>query len=180
MTEQNIDWCQSASTYLVQTPGLRGTRWCPAWAWRCGWCTWAPPPPPPSPPARSRTWDRPALPWLEALQYNIVTLALTRQTEILTENIELCTGSNWLISSIGTNLALIHSFIRETRVINLKIEHPALVWPQDCVPSEARQFPIISCNIVVGEETGGREGEVWSYQVWDHLWSTGPGRRGLQ
>ena len=48
-------------------------------------------------------------------------------TEILTENIELCTGSNWLISSIGTHLALIHSFIRETRVINLKIEHSALV-----------------------------------------------------
>ena len=48
-------------------------------------------------------------------------------TEILTENVELCTGSNWLISSIGTHLALIHSFVREPRVINLKIEHPALV-----------------------------------------------------
>ena len=74
--------------------------------------------------------------------------ALSR-SEILTENIELCTGSNWLISSIGTHLALIHSFIRETGVINLKIEYSALVCAQDGVPSEARQFPIVSCNIAV-------------------------------
>ena len=89
------------------------------------------------------------------------SLSLELKTEILTENIELCTGSNWLISSIGTHLALIHSFISETRVINLKIEHPALVWPQHCVPSEARQFPIISCKID-GEDqtTPGWEGEV--------------------
>ena len=49
------------------------------------------------------------------------------RSEILTENIELCTGSNWLISSVGTHLALVHSFIRETGVINLKIEYSALV-----------------------------------------------------
>ena len=60
-------------------------------------------------------------------EIQIVTLLGRVKTEILTENIELCTGSNWLISSIGTHLALIHSFIRETGVINLKIEHPALV-----------------------------------------------------
>ena len=37
----------------------------------------------------------------------------------LTEHIQLCIGSNWLVSSIGANLALVDSFVLEGGVDDL-------------------------------------------------------------
>ena len=62
----------------------------------------------------------------------------------LTENIQFCTGSNWLISSVGTNLALVDGLIRETGVIDLQVEHAALVSPEHGVPTEAWELPVVS------------------------------------
>ena len=62
----------------------------------------------------------------------------------LTENIQFCTGSNWLISSVGTNLALVDCLIRETGVIDLQVEHAALVSPEHGVPTEAWELPVVS------------------------------------
>ena len=64
----------------------------------------------------------------------------------LTENIELCTGSNWLISSVGSHLALVHGLISEAGVSYLEVEHSALVCPEHCVPSEAGELSVVSCN----------------------------------
>ena len=62
----------------------------------------------------------------------------------LTENIQFCTGSNWLISSVGTNLALVDGLIREAGVIDLQVEHAALVSPEHGVPTEAWELPVVS------------------------------------
>ena len=49
----------------------------------------------------------------------------------LTEHIQLCIGSNWLVSSIGANLALVDSFVLEGGVDDLQVEDPTFVRAQN-------------------------------------------------
>ena len=63
----------------------------------------------------------------------------------LTEHIQLCIGSNWLVSSIGANLALVDSFVLEGGIDDLQVENSALVRVKHRVARKSRQIAIITC-----------------------------------
>ena len=62
----------------------------------------------------------------------------------LTEHIQLCIGSNWLVSSIGADLALVRCLVLEGGVDDLQVEDPTFVGAQNRVARESRQVPIIT------------------------------------
>ena len=64
----------------------------------------------------------------------------------LTEHIQLCIGSNWLVSSIGADLAFVDSFVLERGILYLQVEHSAVVRPKHRVARESRQVSIITCK----------------------------------
>ena len=64
----------------------------------------------------------------------------------LTEHIQLCIGSNWLVSSIGADLALVDSFVLERCVLYLQVEHSTVVRPKHGVSGKSRQIPVITCT----------------------------------
>jgi hypothetical protein len=79
--------------------------------------------------------------------------------EQLTEHIQLCIGSNWLVSSFGPDLALVHGLVLKRGVDDLEVEDPTLVRPEDGVSREAGQVAVVACR--TGDEASGRQG-VWS------------------
>ena len=64
----------------------------------------------------------------------------------LTEHIQLCIGSNWLVSSIGADLAFVDSFVLERGINDLQVEDSTVVRPKHRVAGKSRQVPIITCK----------------------------------
>ena len=62
----------------------------------------------------------------------------------LTEHIQLCIGSNWLVSSIGADLALVDSFVLERGIDDLQVEDSTIVRAKHRVPRKSGQVPIIT------------------------------------